>query len=52
MKLTADRGFLRNKSCVIWMPRNSLIKLGEGGRISGVEKMQHCPNIARFAKDV
>lgn len=31
---------------------NSLIKLGEGGRISGLEKMQHCPKTVRFAKDV
>ena len=52
MKLTADRGFLRNKSCVIWMLCNSLIKLGEGGRISGGEKTQHCPNTARFAEDI
>lgn len=28
-----------------------LIKLGEGGKISGLEKRQHCPKTERLAKD-
>lgn len=38
MKLTVGRVFLRNKSCVLWLLCNGLIKLREGGRISGWEK--------------
>lgn len=43
---------LRNKSCVIWMHCKILIKLEEAGRISRLEKMQHCPKTVRFAKDI
>ena len=38
MKLTVGRVFLRNKSCVLWLLCNGLIKLREGGRISGWKK--------------
>ena len=30
----------------------SLIKLGEGARISGGEEVQLCPKTGRFAKDI
>ena len=44
--------FLRNRSCDLWMLCRSLIKLGEGARISGGEEVQLCPKTARFAKDI
>lgn len=43
---------LRNKSCAVWMSCKGLIKLGAGGRISGLEKRQHCPKPERLAKDI
>lgn len=30
----------------------SLIKPGEGGRVSSWEKTQHCPKTERFAKNI
>lgn len=34
------------------MFRKSLMKPGEGGRVSGGEEAQHCPKTERFAKNI